>query len=525
NSLAHHASPDVLGHAKTGGAHIDHHASTAEALANQQKIAAAEARAHLAEEAANKAKEAELAAEAKAKLAEETLATKTRLAEEAAKAQTQVEKIVPPEAETGNMISNPLKNYFKSHDSLLGKDYLKPKGIIHTDTIRPEQGAPEITINNPILSQPQVYHEPYTPGYRGDISPTRGIYNSGDVPVDARPNGFTHIVPMTNREVFEKAHLVNTQRVNEALIHQNSSEHLDQNHIGPNHVEGPKILDIKKNPLYIEHGKDIRKILDHRNLAIDDAGHDTIHGMTYSGWNHASDYLFEQKKLGFQSFDHYEKEAQMQRLFGIGEKHVKFIQEANENRQVVDMSYYRDIPKWGDIDKVPAKYFFAFMKDGGIDTSKVPSHDLDILVKSGVVKDTLAGGKHSYSWSGSHELERLTKTFKKIDPLNAKPVGDESMDSFIGRVTKKLHETKDGTLFGLKNGKISAEHVPTGTPRGAGYTPGQVYPRGFATGAGSGPVPMTNGGWYGEYNANFGVASQVRSAFIRGALRSIGGGY
>ena len=113
--------------------------------------------------------------------------------------------------------------------------------------------------------------------------------------------------------------------------------------------------------------------------------------------------------------------------------------------------------------------------------------DLDTLVRSGVVHDELvtSGGlpSHHYIFNNHDDLMRLSKTYSKLVPkveralANEKPLGNENMESYIERITKKVYQTDDGTFYGLKDDVNWDERVARSFNNSRNVYGNTTYPR------------------------------------------------
>ncbi|MDE2030664.1 MAG: hypothetical protein KGI58_00155 [Patescibacteria group bacterium] len=220
-------------------------------------------------------------------------------------------------------------------------------------------------------------------------------------------------------------------------------------------------INIASDPRHLETTADVRRAFGGENVIIDRPESNTINNIRYEDWNRAAEHTFEQKGVRFASYAEYEKEIQLQELFGYGEVGVEYVSSLGRNVNVIKMSYFRQTPGWSIIRKIPARDFFSF------DRNTLSNHEIKELVKTGFLKDRIINlGQHSYSFVQQGELERLADFFSKIDPFNAGPIGDENIENYISRLTKHIHQTEDGTLFLFrKGGSINDEIINNGMVR------------------------------------------------------------
>jgi hypothetical protein len=206
----------------------------------------------------------------------------------------------------------------------------------------------------------------------------------------------------------------------------------------------------------------------------------TIDGIPYKEWNEATDNMFEDRGIKFESYAEYEKEKELQEFFGKGSHGIRYNPIEDKNVEGTNMKYFREGKEWSTVNKIPAKYFFDFSQ------ANLSPEDTKILVDAGVLKTNVtAMGDYSYSFAHQDELMRMAKVYDKFDPLNSKPIGNESIEKYIGRITKELHKTDDGTLYIIKKESgITDKMIDNGTIQRQPSTEvynnqsnGDIYPR------------------------------------------------
>ncbi len=258
-----------------------------------------------------------------------------------------------------------------------------------------------------------------------------------------------------------------------------------------------------KSREYIENGKDIEKMSDARKIftsqprnVVLNTPETTTHGTNHYNWNKETEKVFETEKVSFSSFDEFEKERTLQNLFAHSEQ--------REGNALV-MDYFREQKDWNTIQKIPAG---AFIENDTI---------------------TLANGE-VYRFENRAQLLRLRDAYMSINPRTANPFPNETIEQYVGRLTKTVHQSTDGVLF-APNKDIKYEPVQTGqNPQGAPSTRVPLPPF-MNEGAGDTsnlphwrdrPVQQNTGG--GMWNAGSypPVATQVANIFINELLRKIG---
>lgn len=302
-----------------------------------------------------------------------------------------------------------------------------PKGDDLIDkAVKPEVEKP--------LTRAEIFSRDANTGGVRPIYPT-----SGNPDMYARPtstevqgNGFTREVPMTNREAEE---FYGSRNINakEAITVR------DEN--------------VVNDPRHLETATDVRETFGGRNVEVTEPQRSGVtNGMRTEEWNKYSDDMFKQKDIKFDDYAEYEKERQLQEFFGHGEKGVIYDAGLDKNVEGANMYYFRETDAWQNAKNIPAREFFDFNQSELTNGSAENTEKLNSLLKSGVIEDKVSrAGIHNYSFTHEKELERIARAYAKVDPLNATPIGNETMESYIARVTRDLHKTDDGTLYMFKN--------------------------------------------------------------------------
>jgi hypothetical protein len=272
------------------------------------------------------------------------------------------------------------------------------------------------------------------------ISPTSGngnMYNPSNQEVQG--NGFTREVPMTNRDASEFYGAKNI-KVDEAIT-----------------VREPNMV---SDPRHLENADEVRREFGRQNVILDRPNTEYVNGMRTEEWNKYTDDMFREKGVKFDDYADYEKEKQLQEFFGHGEKGVMYDQELDKNVEGAHMYYYKETPEWQTVKNIPAKDFFDFNQN---ELVKNNPEKLNELIKGGIIEDKVSrSGVHNYSFTHEKELKRLAEVYAEKDPLNAAPIGNESMERYIGRITRDLHKTDDGTLYMFRDSRLE-KSVDNGT--------------------------------------------------------------
>lgn len=269
----------------------------------------------------------------------------------------------------------------------------------------------------------------------------------------------------------------------------------------------------------LETPEDAKDFFGRHDLAMEKPSVHGINGISYRDWNNMVDQTFSSHGVRFNNPEEYFKAKEMENIFGITSK----IPSGVHKGEMV-ASYYADDDRWTEVSHLPAKYLTGFDKHDLANLWKKEPAMVEKMENLGIVKRIGSGKIPKFEYSYNHdEFERLTRLFKKIDPVHYKPYDDETVDMYISRITRQVAETKDGTLFGFKHGKSVvdriAEENSAHAPRG---NSGFRYPdRSMST-----PAPMTYGGFYdsgfsrygGLSNPNYGFARAITGALIRGAI-------
>ncbi len=272
------------------------------------------------------------------------------------------------------------------------------------------------------------------------------IYRAGDSgQSQIQGNGFTKgPIPMTNvaqAEIEARERMLETLRENEAAA--NAGQNNIENVGGNKEVSMNKI---EADARHLEDAKEVRDTFGRSNVVIDKPTYVETNGVENNKWNNAVDNTFEQKKLDFASYDEYEKERTMQTLLGNGQTGNMYDKELDKVVEATALDYYREQPEWKIVNKIPAKDFFD------MNNAQVSTEEMQTLINKGIVVGTQnsAGAITDLSFKNEEELVRMSKLYEKIDPLNAKPIGDEPLEKYITRITRDIHRTEDNTLYALK---------------------------------------------------------------------------
>lgn len=327
--------------------------------------------------------------------------------------------------------------------------------IIMDDNIRPTQqgGFSNESIGSGKIIKPSEPIEGYNTGEEtGKIYPTR---SGGALKGGPNAGNISREVPMTDREA----------------VFSNKGNNVFENGVDNNVNEK---LPIESDPRHFETAKEIKQTFGNKTVLIDKAEYPTLdqkeNGVDYNDWNTANDAMFEQRGLEFNSYEDFSKERELQELFGTNtytENPSKIVYDQTLGRNVeipkhvsITQEYFRDMPEWKTVEKIPAKYFF---QDDFLNGNRLPQADLDALVKKGIITQNPLTG--TYSFSHRNEIERLSAMYKKlvsskdyekfIDKVeyklgNDRPIGNENMETYIKRITSKIYKADDNTLYGFK---------------------------------------------------------------------------
>jgi hypothetical protein len=299
--------------------------------------------------------------------------------------------------------------------------------------------TPGVDLNTTHVLPPE---DTYVPG-EGTVSPTTGRFIDTGTHISPTSttynNGFTTEVPMTDREVSVGDYQVDQQDV---LVTQPDIVHTDISNI---HTAGTEDHTLVQTLHDMHDRHDVVETFGHHNVIIERPDSDTIQGIKYEDWNNATDHMFHVKHVQFGSNAEYEKEHALQQLFGHSTGKIEYDKVLDKNVYKIHTHYFRDdAPTWQSTNKIPAKYFFNFHKEMLSDPNgNLSQADVDTLVRAGVLND-------HYDFVNQKELIRLSRVYAKFDPLNAKPIGNENIEHYVRRLTRDLHQAKDGTIFLVK---------------------------------------------------------------------------
>lgn len=348
-----------------------------------------------------------------------------------------------------------------------------PSGNGITNPLNPESGAtpnniPEAKDVTPAGPSERVYatggaRPVYPTGAGGRIDTPRVSDNTG--------NGFTKEVPLTNRAAMESGYnarenLINTPNIKEAIDGKGNWNLIDS------------------DPRHLETASDVKARFGD-NVILDRKGGSTINGIDNKEWNTTTHNMLSTKALNSEyTYADAERDLELQRLFGHGEKAIAYNPEIDKNVEGINMEYFRETPEWNTVNKIPAKDFFDF-NEAKL-SGRVSDNELNMLIEKGVVEDNIdTDGNHDYSFVHEKELERLSNFYDKLDPLNSKPIGDENIEKYISRLTKDVHQTDNGTYYAFKDENIE-KSLDDGTfgrqegrglnrPRGGNVVPRRTY--------------------------------------------------
>ncbi|MFA7315232.1 MAG: hypothetical protein WC059_00315 [Candidatus Paceibacterota bacterium] len=280
-----------------------------------------------------------------------------------------------------------------------------------------------------------------------------------------------------------------------------------------------------KNPIKWEKYRDHKIItaddVKGRNEVIGISPNTNDRGVTYRDWNRTFDNQIvdpEADNVKFGSYNQYETERELQLLFGKGEK------VGNE----VHMTYFRHQPEWKTVSKIPARYFYNEifgMEYLSHYPREISDAQLKILKDAGLIRevnfaDPTTGTVTQLKQFTHHaELARLAQAYRHINPDEAQPYPNETIEDYVGRLMKKVHQTQDGSFFARKHdinfdeaGQSMQQQAPTQQmPVYTPDNPGIISPtRGIYNTGGSSPSygPSNYGPSYygpqGNYNPQYG---------------------
>lgn len=199
----------------------------------------------------------------------------------------------------------------------------------------------------------------------------------------------------------------------------------------------------------LDTDRDVREVFGRSNVVIDKPESPIVeNNVGYREWNAATNDMLAEKEVNLDNYADYEKERELQQLFGHAEHKIQYVEKFDKNMEGTEMYYYKELPEWKTIDKIPARYFFD-MENA---KPSIPDADWKKLVETGVVRQSVDNmGNTHYAFANERELKRLATVYNKVDPLNSMPHDNESMEKYIARITRDLHQTKDGTLYMFKD--------------------------------------------------------------------------
>ncbi len=259
----------------------------------------------------------------------------------------------------------------------------------------------------------------------------------------------------------------------------------------PQNISGGEIAVQHIQALHnLETHNDVVESLGHRDVIIERPASTTIQGISHEDFNKAYDYkVIQQEKMVFSSYHQYEKDRLLQQLFGHAKGKIEYNKTLDKNTFGIRMTYYRDdAPTWESTNRIPAKYFFGGNTRELLADPNVSKADLAVLEKAGVLNK-------NHEFINQKELLTISKAYARFDPNNAKPIGNESIEKYIARLTRDMHQAKDGTYFIAKQGVDINELLrpqAQGAIQDVSVGGGSYEGNGFTT-----PVPLTNydNGW------------------------------
>jgi hypothetical protein len=294
--------------------------------------------------------------------------------------------------------------------------------IIMDNNVRPTQpdGFSNEGIGSGKIIKPTEAVGGYNTGEEtGNVYPRSGAIKGGP-----NPGTTSREVPMTDREA----------------IFTNKGNGVYENAVNNSTGEG---LPIESDPRHLETAREIRQTFGNKTVLIDKPEYPTIDdtkdGLKYDDWNTANDQMFEQKGLNFDSYEDFNKERELQQLFGTNvrvENVPKVIYDPVLGRNVpgpdvrVTQEYFRPTEEWKIVEKIPAKYF---MQEDFLNGNNLPKADLDKLVRKGIISQNPLTG--TYSFSHRNEVERLSGFYKKL-------VGSKDYEKFVDKVEHTLGNEK-----------------------------------------------------------------------------------
>lgn len=248
-------------------------------------------------------------------------------------------------------------------------------------------------------------------------------------------------------------------------------------------------LPTNNDPRNLEDMKGVRQTFGRSNILVTNKAPDDvkINQLDYKEWNNATDHLFEKKNIPLESYESYEKERTLQTLFGHATYSTEYEPSLDKNTFGTNVDYFREQPEWKIIEKIPARYFFDFnnvTEVSGNTLIDIPKANIEKLVKAGwlIPKTVEIDGilVNRFEFVNKEELIRMANTYQKFDALNSEPIGNENIEKYITRITKDLHQTRNGTLFILdRSAENDADNFVANRERfrNSNVQSGRIYPR------------------------------------------------
>ncbi len=329
--------------------------------------------------------------------------------------------------------------------------------------ISPTHGIYENT-NGPKIETISPTNNNYSGVTEADkIYPTHGVTTA---PYSLQ---FTREVPMTDQELYEHSLKVGS------LEHVHHASNID---------------DIEKDPRHLVDTRQVHEFFGKRDVVVEKPDHDNIDGIKTKDWNTATNNMFDAKGVKFASYEDFNKERELQELFGHSEKSIEYVKDLGQNENVISTTYFRDAPEWQVASKIPAKYFIDnnFDQVHLVDGNDLSQDNINTLVSGGVLHDqasnTGSSVVHHYTYTHHDDLEKLSGVYKKLVPkveqalANDRPIGNETIEDYVARITKKVFQTDDGTLYGFKNGgTFDGNYTRLIHNTGNISSSGNIYPR------------------------------------------------
>ncbi len=207
---------------------------------------------------------------------------------------------------------------------------------------------------------------------------------------------------------------------------------------------------VQKDQKYLGTVTQIKEYFGPSNIVTEKPAYPSVDGINHTEWNTRADtLLFQQKILPINSYEEYQKEKELQLLFNYATRQE-------------DMEYFRTTPEWNIVSKIPAKYFLEknIHDITLLDGRHISEDDITILEKKGILINnsySTSGGlpRREYTFTHYDQLKKLSKIYEKLFPRKElrdgyKPFPREGVEEYIKRLTQKVYQAHDGTLYGFK---------------------------------------------------------------------------